>query len=143
MKELNKEAKEIWCPLKYLERKTQWANLAELYIGLLMEAVYKDMKESDSLLKFWGYCTEQHVLTNNLTSKSLFQLNGANTNMKIVGDAGDISNLCYLGWFEWCYFRDGSPFPYQKKKLFLSTRELFLLLFLPTYLDLLFREGVS
>ena len=37
--------------------------------------------------------------------------------MKVTGDAGDISNLCSLGWFEWCYFRDGSPFPYQAEKL--------------------------
>ena len=57
-KELNKVAKDICCPLKYLERSTQWANLAELYIGLLKEAVCKDMKESDSPLKFWDYCAE-------------------------------------------------------------------------------------
>ena len=35
------------CPLKYLEKVTQWGNLAELYIGLLKEAVQKDMKDSD------------------------------------------------------------------------------------------------
>ena len=105
------------CPLKYLERVTQWANLAEFYIGLLKEAVHKDMKESGSPLKFWDYCAERRVLINNLTSKDLFQLNGANANLKIVGDAGDISNLYPLGWFEWCYFRDGNPFPYQEKKL--------------------------
>ena len=40
-----------------------------------------------------------------------------NENLKITGDAGDISNLCTLGWFEWCYFRDGNVFPYQEEKL--------------------------
>ena len=110
-------AKEMCMPLKFLERATQWANLAELYIGLLKEAVRKDMKESDSPLKFWDYCAKRRVLINNLTSKNLFQLNGANANLKIVGDAGDISKLCSLDWFEWCYYRDKSPCPYQCEKL--------------------------
>ena len=75
------------------------------------------MKDSDSPLRFWNYCAECRVLINNLTLKNLFQLNGANTNLTIVGYADDISNLYSLGWFEWCYFRDGSPFPYQEEKL--------------------------
>ena len=116
-KELEKVTKEMGCPLKYLERATQWGNLAELYIGLLKEAVRKDMKDSNSPLKFWDYCAERRVLINNLTSKNLFKLNGANANLKVTGDPGNISNLCSLGWFEWCYFRDGAPFPYQAEKL--------------------------
>ena len=98
--------------MKYLKRATQWGNLAELYIVLLKEAVRKDMKDSDSPLKFWDYCAERRVLINNLTSKNLFKLNGANANLNVTGDPGNISNLCSLGWFEWCYFRDGAPFPY-------------------------------
>ena len=39
-------------PLKFFEKKRQWANLAELYIGLLKETIRKDMKNSDSPLKF-------------------------------------------------------------------------------------------
>ena len=105
------------CPLKFLERRTQWANLAELYIGLLKKAVRKDMKASDSPLKFWDYCAERRVLINNLTSKDLFQSNGSNANLKIIGDTGDISNLYQLGWFEWCYFRDRDNFPYKEEKL--------------------------
>ena len=116
-KVLNKVAQNMCCPLKYLKRATQWGNLAKLYIGLLQEAVRKDMKDSDSPLRFWDYCAERRVLINNLTSKNLFQLNGANANLKIVGDAGDISNLCSLGWYEQCYFRNVSPFPYQEEKL--------------------------
>ena len=91
--------------------------MAELYIGLLKEAVRKDMKDSDSPLKFWDFCAERRVLINNLTLKNLFKLNGVNANLKVTGDPGDISNLCSLGWFEWCYFRDGAPFPYQVEKL--------------------------
>ena len=78
------------CRLKFLERATQWANLAELYIGLLKEAVRKDMKDSDSPLKFWDYYAERRVLINNLNSENLFQLNGADVNLKIVGDPDDI-----------------------------------------------------
>ena len=75
------------------------------------------MKDSDSPLKFWDYCAERRVLIINLTSKNLFQLNGANTNLKIVGETGDISNLCQLGWFEWCYYCNRNNFPYPEEKL--------------------------
>ena len=75
------------------------------------------MKDSDTPLRFWDYCAERRVLINNLTLKNLFKLNGGNANFKITGDAGDIFNLCALGWFEWCYFRDGNVFPYQAEKL--------------------------
>ena len=57
-KKLNKVAQDMCCRLKYLERKTQWAKLAELYIGLLKKVVCKNMKESDSPLRFWEYCAE-------------------------------------------------------------------------------------
>ena len=85
------------CPLKFLERRTQWANLAELYIGLLKEAVRKDMKDSDIQLKFWDYCAKRRVLINNLTAKGLHKLQGSNANQLITGDSGDISNLCQFG----------------------------------------------
>ena len=52
LKELNKVTKEMCCPLKYLEKATQWGNLAELYIGLLKEVVCNDMKDSDSPFRF-------------------------------------------------------------------------------------------
>ena len=87
---LDKITKDMGCRLKFLERKTQWANLAELYIGLLKEAVRKDMKDTDSPLKFWDYCAERRVKINNLTAKNLFQLHGSNANQKITGDPGDI-----------------------------------------------------
>ena len=115
--ELDKITKDMGCKLKFLERKTQWANLAELYIGLLKEAVRKDMKDTDSPLKFWDYCAERRVKINNLTAKNLFQLHGSNANQKITGYPGDISNLCQLGWFDWCYYRDANPFPKQEEKL--------------------------
>ena len=35
----------------------------------------------------------------------------------ITGDAGFISNLCKLGWFDWCYYRDANSFPKQEERL--------------------------
>lgn len=114
---LKKITSEMGCSLKFLERATQWANLAELYIGILKEAVRKDLKDSDSPLKFWDYCAERRVKINNLTAKGLFQLNGSNPQQLITGEPGDISNLCQFGWFEWVYYKDAAPFPYQNEKL--------------------------
>lgn len=45
--EIKKFCINIGTTLKILEQGTPWANLAELYIGILKSAVSKDMKESD------------------------------------------------------------------------------------------------
>ena len=66
-KALDKVTQEMCCLLKYLEKATQWGNLAELYIGLLKEVVCKDTKDSDSSFRFLDYCAEYRVLINNLT----------------------------------------------------------------------------
>ena len=47
---LDNVTREMGCKLKFLMRRTQWANLAEKYIGLLKEAVCKDMKDTNSPL---------------------------------------------------------------------------------------------
>ena len=114
---LEKAANEMDLALKFLERKTQWANLTELYIGLLKEAVRYDMHGKDNPMVFWDYCAERRALINNLTAKNLFQLEGSNANMKILGDSGDISNLCQFDWFDWCKYRDSSQFPRQEMRL--------------------------
>lgn len=58
--------------LRTLEENTPWANRAELYVGLLKEAVCQDMKDTNCPLLFWDYCTERRVCIHNLTSKDLF-----------------------------------------------------------------------
>ena len=58
--------------LRVLEEGTPWANKAELYIGLMKEAVRKDMKESNCPLPFWDYCLERRARINNLLVKDLF-----------------------------------------------------------------------
>ena len=100
--------------LRVLEEDTPWSNRAELYIGFIKEGTRKDMKESDSPLVFWDYCAERRARINNLTAKSLFQLEGQTPHFSVTGEHGDISNLCQYAWYEWVYFRDGSsnfPFP--------------------------------
>ena len=48
---------EIVTTLRWLEESTQWDNLAEKYIGLTKESVRKDMRDSDSTMVLWDYCT--------------------------------------------------------------------------------------
>jgi hypothetical protein len=95
-----------------LEEGTPWANKVELYIGLIKEAVRKDMKEPDCPLAFWDYCIERRARINNLTAKTMFKLHGTNSHTALTGEEGDISNLCQFKWYKWCYYRehkDGFP----------------------------------
>jgi hypothetical protein len=105
-KDLRKFLGELGTTLRVLKEGTPWANKAELYIGLIKEAVQKDMKDSDCPLAFWDYCVERRAWINNLTAKETFNLHGSNAHTTITGDEGDISNLCQYRWYEWCYYRD-------------------------------------
>ena len=98
----------IGTTLRRLEEGTQWANRAELYIGLFKESVRKDLRESNSPLVLWDYASERRTRIHNLTPRNLFQLQGQNPHMATLGEEGDISNVCTFGWYEWCYFRNHS-----------------------------------
>ena len=116
--ELRKFCTEIGTTLRVLEEGTPWANKAELYIGLIKEAVRKDMKEADCPLVFWDYCVERRVRIHNLTSRKLFQLHGTNPYTALTGEEGDISNLCQYKWYDWCYYREHKEvFPKPKELL--------------------------
>ena len=93
-KDLRKFCTEIGTTLRFLEEGTPWANKAELYIGLIKEAVRKDMKDSNCPLAFWDYCVERQARINNLTVKDTFKLHGTNAHTALTGDQGDISNWC-------------------------------------------------
>ncbi len=109
---------EIGTTMRVLEEGTPWSNKAELYIGLIKEAVRKDLKESDCPLAFWDYCVERRARINNLTAKDLFTLNGTNAHTALTGEDGDISNLCQYKWYDWCYFREQKEkFPFNKEVL--------------------------
>ena len=104
--------------LKTLEAESQWANRAELTIGILKEAVRKDLRETGSPIVLWDYCMERRALISQATSKKLFQLQGSNPYTATFGTQADISNLCHFGWYEWVYYRDKSAkFPFQKECL--------------------------
>ena len=116
---VKKLAKDMDLTLKILEESTQWANLAELYIGLMKEAIREDLRTSDCPIIFWDYCAERRALVNNLTAKKLPQLQGiSNAHTLTTGDVADISNSCIHEFYGWCLYRDqGEDFPYQKKRL--------------------------
>ena len=116
--EVKKFCNDIGTTLRALEEGTPWSNKAELYIGLIKEAVRKDMHESNSTLCFWDYCVERGARINNLTAKNAFSLHGFTPHTLTIGDDGDISNLCQYAWYEWCYFRDQTAaFPNNKEVL--------------------------
>jgi hypothetical protein len=109
---------QIGTSLRVLEKSTQWANRAELYIGLIKEAVRQDMKASAAPIPFWDYCAERRVRINNLVAKDLFQLKGRNPHYCTTGDEGDISNVCQYSFYQWVYYRDGDvAFPGPKEVL--------------------------
>jgi hypothetical protein len=115
---LKKFCNEIGTTLRVLEEGTPWANKAELYIGLIKEAVRKDMKDSNCPLAFWDYCVERRARINNLTAKDTFKLRGSNAHSDVTGEEGDISNLCQYKWYDWCYFRDQkNKFPFNREVL--------------------------
>jgi hypothetical protein len=57
--ELKRFCNDMGTTLRVLEEGTPWANKAELYIGLIKEAVRKDMKDADSPIPCWDYCVER------------------------------------------------------------------------------------
>ena len=110
---------QVGTTLRVLEESTQWANRAELYIGLFKQAIRKDMSKSDSPMVLWDYCAERRALIHNLTPRALFQTDGQSPHQFQFGIQGDISNLCSFDWYDWCYYREEAHhlFPHQKELL--------------------------
>ena len=108
----------IGTTLQALEEGTPWFNKAELYIGLLKEAVRKDMRESDSLMCLWDYCVERQARINNLMVKDNFKLLGMTPHTATLAEEGDISSLCQFGRYEWCYHCEQTTvFPHNREVL--------------------------
>ena len=108
----------IGTSLRLLEESTQWANRAELYVGLIKEAVRKDLRESNAPLVFWDFAVELRARMFNVTAKNLFQLQGETPHMRTLGTQPDISNICQFVFYEWVYYRDGSAsFPLPAEAL--------------------------
>ena len=110
---------QVGTTLRILEESTQWANRAELYIGIFKEAVRSDLRRTNSPMSLWDYCAERQALIHNVLPKSLFQLNGSNPTAVTLGLQPDISNICQFDWYDWCYYRHeaNGQFPFQKESL--------------------------
>ena len=94
--EVKKFCNDIGTTLRALEEGTPWPNKAELYIGLIKEAVRKDMREMNSPLCLWDYCIERRARINNLTAKNAFKLHGSTPHTVSTGDEGDISTCASM-----------------------------------------------
>ena len=108
---------QVGTTLRILETGTPWANRAELYIGLLKEAVRRDMRNSNSPMSLWCYCIERRAKIHNAVPRPLFQAQGQTPHTCTFGVQNDISNLCNFAWYEWVYYRDQGSFPENKEKL--------------------------
>ena len=95
--EVKKFCNDVGTTLRALEEGTPWSNKAELYIGLIKDAVRKNMRETNSPLCLWDYCVVRRARINNLTAKNAFKLHGSTLHTVTTGDEGDISNLCQYG----------------------------------------------
>ena len=84
--EVKKFCNDIGTTLRALEEGTPWSNKAELYIGLIKEAVRKDMRETNSPLRLWDYCVERRARINNLAAKNAFKLHGSTPHTVTTGD---------------------------------------------------------
>ena len=116
--EVRKFCNDIETTLRALEGGTPWSNKAELYIGLLKEAVRKDMHESDSPMSLWDYCVKRWARINNLMAKDNFKLHGMTPHTATLAEEGDISSLCQFGWYEWCYYcEQTTAFPHNPEVL--------------------------
>jgi hypothetical protein len=103
--------------MRVLEEGTPWANRAELYIGLLKEAVRQDLRQSNAPIVLWDYCLERRAGIHNAIPRPLFQNNGATPHEATFGEQGDISNICNFGWYQWVYYRTSGTFPEAKERL--------------------------
>ena len=117
-KEVQNFCHKIGTTLRVLENETQWANRAELYIGLIKEAMRKDKRETHSPLVLWDYAMERRALLYQVISKNLYQLNGTNPYTATFGEEADISHICQFGWYQFVYYREQSAsYPHMKEYL--------------------------
>jgi hypothetical protein len=113
---------EVGTRLKVLERSTQWADLAERFIGLLKSGVRADLRESNAPMVLWDYCLDRRVMIMNLTARTTHKLRGINPYTATHFQTADISNIATFGWFEWVYCLEDSKsslhkFPKAREKL--------------------------
>ena len=66
----------------------------------------------------WDDCLEYEALICSNTAHDIYELGGETPETIMSGETPDISQLCELGWYEWCKFRNvTAPFPEYKQVL--------------------------
>ena len=63
---------QVGTTLCLLEENTQWANRAELNVGLLKESIRKDLRELHCPMVLCDYCAQRKALIHNLTPTNFF-----------------------------------------------------------------------
>ena len=114
--EVRKYCNQIGTTLRVLEARTQWADKAELYIGILKDAVRRDLRASGAPIILWDYCMERRAAIYNVTVRDDLKLGGQTAYARTFGDTPDISNLVW-SWYDWCYYRDDDSFPMPREVL--------------------------
>ena len=96
--------------MKLLDQGIQWENRAEIYVGLVKQAVRKDIRFYHSPLVIWDYAAERRADIMSLTARDMFQLQARNPHTATFGEEGDILHLCQFAWYEWFYLYDDSSY---------------------------------
>ena len=74
--EVKRFCDQVVTTLKVLDTGKSWENIAELYIVLLKEAVYKDLRASNSPMFLWCYAIQRRASIHNAIPRPLFQADG-------------------------------------------------------------------
>ena len=91
---------QVGTTLTIVKLGTPWANRAELYIGLIKEAVRKDMRASNSPICLRDYAIDRRSMIHNLVPRPLFQNLGITPRAATFGEIGDISNIYTFSNYE-------------------------------------------
>ena len=86
---VTKMCHEIGTTMNILEESTHHANLAERYVGLTKTSIRKYLHELDAPMVLWDSCGERQMRINNLTARTLFQIQGQNPHLATFGEEGD------------------------------------------------------
>jgi hypothetical protein len=106
------------CWLKQTEGYSQWQNAAEGVIRELKKGAGRKMVKTKTPKVLWDHCLEYESLIRSNTAHDIYELGGETPETIVSGETPDISQLCELGWYEWCKYRDvAAPFPQDKQVL--------------------------
>ena len=86
-KDVRRFCHQVGTNLQILEEHTQWANHAELYIGLLKESVCKDLCATNCPMLLWDYCIERHAKIQMQSAKVSKRVRDANG--RLIGSHDD------------------------------------------------------